>query len=252
MVGEKKIEKPEPVAIGLKSESVAALGEQEVASGKDGVPANSTSSLSLLADATSSTKGETDHGSVGEHGVHHSPTSSYSYFYPGMFPHNGQMNYRPNGRVWNVNDRSKPKDKYNRNGEFEAPTELTRGPRAHNKSAPSDSTGEKIGLKQGSEMLSIFKSYTEKTSLLDDFNFYENRVKSLNSKSSKPATQQMEMYSNGNISNNSGGTKISTDPSSLINLTKNLSLNASPLKSTSVKNPPIANSIPSVSATSAF
>jgi hypothetical protein len=49
-------------------------------------------------------------------------------------------------------------------------------------------------------MLSIFKSYTEKTSLLDDFNFYENRVKSLNSKSSKPATQQMEMYSNGNIS----------------------------------------------------
>jgi hypothetical protein len=49
-------------------------------------------------------------------------------------------------------------------------------------------------------MLNIFKSYTAKTSLLDDFNFYENRVKSLNSKSSKPATPQMEMYSNGNIS----------------------------------------------------
>jgi len=111
---------------------------------------------------------------------------------------------------------------------------------------------QEIGLKQGLEMLNIFKSYTAKTSLLDDFNFYENRVKSLQSKSSKPATPQMEMYSNGNISSNSGGTKRSTDPSSLINLTKNLSLNASPQKSNSVKNPAIANSIPSVSATSAF
>ncbi|XP_062176582.1 YTH domain-containing protein ECT4 isoform X3 [Alnus glutinosa] len=538
MAGEKKIEKPEPVATGLKPESVAELGEQEVASGKDGVPTDSTSSLSSLVDATSSSKGETDHGSVGEHGVYHPPTSCYNYYYPGyngsfsqlddhynlhadgshtgyvqqpvsygseavpcyswdatfvgdvpngttagfvntqcapgsttfaksngfnsmkvngnaaskfsksiphttpirtlnkvphlrsdvskgllkgyhpignlssftyqkqgLFSHNGQMNYRPNGREWNVNDRSKSRDRYNnKNGEFEAPTELTRGPRAHNKSTPSDSTGEKaelgfsicrdeynlqdfqtdyedakfyiiksyseddvhksikynvwsstpngnkkldaafrdaeakacekiskypiflffsvngsgqflgvaemigrvdfdkdmdfwqldkwngffpvkwhiikdvpnpqlrhiilenndnrpvtftrdtqeIGLKQGLEMLNIFKSYTAKTSLLDDFNFYENRVKSLNSKSSKPATPQMEMYSNGNISSNSGGIKRSSDPSSLINLTKNLSLNASPLKSSSVKNPPIANSIPSVSATSAF
>lgn len=54
-----------------------------------------------------------------------------------------------------------------------------------------------IGLKQGLEMLGIFKSYAAKTSLLDDFNFYDNRVKSLLSKSSKPATPQMEMYSSG-------------------------------------------------------
>jgi hypothetical protein len=72
--------------------------------------------------------------------------SSFTYQKQGMFPQNGQINYRPNGRVWNANDKSKPKDKYNRNGEFEAPTELTRGPRAHNKSAPSDSTGEKVDL----------------------------------------------------------------------------------------------------------
>jgi hypothetical protein len=53
------------------------------ASGKDGVPTDSTSSLSSLVDATSSSKGETDHGSVGEHGVYHPPTSCYNYYYPG-------------------------------------------------------------------------------------------------------------------------------------------------------------------------
>lgn len=56
-----------------------------------------------------------------------------------------------------------------------------------------------VGLKQGLEMLSIFKSYTAKSSLLDDFKFYENREKSLRSKSNKPTTPQMEMYSNGDI-----------------------------------------------------
>lgn len=48
-------------------------------------------------------------------------------------------------------------------------------------------------------MLSIFKSYAAKTSLLDDFNFYENRAKSIHSQSSKPSSQQNEMYSNGDI-----------------------------------------------------
>lgn len=36
-------------------------------------------------------------------------------------------------------------------------------------------------------MLNIFKSYSEKTSMLDDFNFYENREKMLKAKrSTKP------------------------------------------------------------------
>lgn len=39
-------------------------------------------------------------------------------------------------------------------------------------------------------MLSIFKSYSAKTALLDDFKFYEDREKSLKaSRSSKPAVQ---------------------------------------------------------------
>ncbi|KAL3651524.1 hypothetical protein CASFOL_004526 [Castilleja foliolosa] len=41
---------------------------------------------------------------------------------------------------------------------------------------------QEIGLKQGLEMLSIFKSYSETTSVLDDFNFYENREKALKAK----------------------------------------------------------------------
>lgn len=57
-----------------------------------------------------------------------------------------------------------------------------------------------IGLKQGLEMLNIFKSYTAKTSLLDDFIFYEDREKSLKAKrSSKPATLKMETYDNNDI-----------------------------------------------------
>lgn len=44
-------------------------------------------------------------------------------------------------------------------------------------------------------MLKIFKNYTAKTSLLDDFNFYETREKSnQGKKSSKPATLQMEIF----------------------------------------------------------
>lgn len=47
-----------------------------------------------------------------------------------------------------------------------------------------------IGLKEGMEMLNIFKSYSEKTSILDDFNFYEKREKLLKTKrSTKPAGQ---------------------------------------------------------------
>ncbi|KAG2704230.1 hypothetical protein I3760_06G175200 [Carya illinoinensis] len=278
--------------------------------------------------------------------------SSFTYQKQGLLPHNGQVNYRPNWRAGNLNDRYKSRDKYNWTGELEALTELTRGPRAHTNSTPLDSSGEKeafgfsvrrdqynlddfqtdyenakfyiiksyseddvhksikydvwsstpngnkkldaafrdaeakatekssrcpiflffsvngsgqfvgvaemvgqvdfnkdmdfwqldkwngffpvkwhiikdvpngqlrhiilenndnrpvtftrdtqeIGLNQGLQMLCIFKSYTAKTSLLDDFKFYESRVKSLHSKSSKPATLQMDMYSNGDFS----------------------------------------------------
>ncbi|KAF5448122.1 hypothetical protein F2P56_028685 [Juglans regia] len=583
MAGEKIIEKPEPGATGLKLESVTDLGELEVASGKDEILSKSTSSIPSLANANSSTKGETDHESVGEQGVYHPPTSCYNYYYPGsngsftqsndsynlhadgshtgvqsengslvyylpgynpytsgtlvgadgqcagqqqyfpssgylqppvsyaseavpcyswdltfvgdlpnvtaagfanakcapgstafaksngfysmktnsnpaskfpkstahaqpirtinkvprvgsdfsrgllkdyhpigkfspftyqkqgLLPHDGQANYRQSGRVWNLNDRYKSSDKYNRNVDFETLIEVTRGPRAYAKTAPlgSSSTNEKeelgfsvrrdrynlqdfqtdyetakfyiiksyseddihksikydvwsstpngnkkldavfrgvegkasekssrcpvflffsvngsgqflgiaemvgqvdfnkdmefwqldkwngffpvkwhiikdvpnsqlrhiilenndnrpvtftrdtqeIGLKQGLEMLSIFKSYAAKTSLLDDFNFYENRAKSIHSQSIKPSSQQNEMYSNGDIPNlktgernievECGGTKRSTDPSCLVNRTKNLSLNDSPQKSNSVKSPSIVNLIPS-------
>lgn len=51
-----------------------------------------------------------------------------------------------------------------------------------------------IGIKQGLEMLKIFKNFTSKTSLLDDFIFYENREKSLRVKrGNKPATLKMEL-----------------------------------------------------------
>ncbi|XP_050378061.1 YTH domain-containing protein ECT3-like isoform X2 [Argentina anserina] len=96
---------------------------------------------------------------------------------------------------------------------------------------------QEIGLKQGLEMLNIFKSYAPKTSLLDDFNFYENREKSLQAKrGSKPATLKIEAYIDGDITHmnaggeefeaDSGGLGMTSDRASLISLTKNLSLNA--------------------------
>ncbi|CAA2998540.1 uncharacterized protein LOC111410731 isoform X2 [Olea europaea var. sylvestris] len=54
---------------------------------------------------------------------------------------------------------------------------------------------QEIGLKQGLEMLSIFKNYSEKTSILEDFNFYENREKLLKAKrNAKPASETRESH----------------------------------------------------------
>ncbi|MED6143141.1 YTH domain-containing protein, variant 2 [Stylosanthes scabra] len=53
---------------------------------------------------------------------------------------------------------------------------------------------QEIGLKQGLEMLNIFKSYSAKTSLLDDFDFYENREKLLNSDKRSKAIGESGQY----------------------------------------------------------
>uniref|UniRef100_A0A2P2K6A3 YTH domain-containing family protein n=2 Tax=Rhizophora mucronata TaxID=61149 RepID=A0A2P2K6A3_RHIMU len=93
---------------------------------------------------------------------------------------------------------------------------------------------QEIFLKQGLQMLTIFKNYSAKTSLLDDFNFYETREKSLRAKkSNKPASLRMEIYENGDFTNHAKAdgkfedewrTKRTANPSSLVNLTKNLFL----------------------------
>ncbi|KAJ6394896.1 hypothetical protein OIU77_023998 [Salix suchowensis] len=117
---------------------------------------------------------------------------------------------------------------------------------------------QEIGLEKGLEMLNIFKSYSAKTSILDDFNFYENREKSSKTKkSNKPATLRMDIFENSDfpkhtaaeeqISEDDSRTKKTTNPSTLINLTKNLSLNGHNQKITSV-NKPIGNSASSVPA----
>ena len=89
---------------------------------------------------------------------------------------------------------------------------------------------QEVGLKQGLEVLNIFKSYSEKSSLFDDFTFYENREKSLQAKRSlKPATLKVEsMYNESDFGKLERKVELETDrAASLINLTKNLSLNSS-------------------------
>ncbi|KAL6545712.1 YT521-B-like domain [Orobanche gracilis] len=100
---------------------------------------------------------------------------------------------------------------------------------------------QEIGLKQGLEMLSIFKNYSERTSVLDDLSFYENREKSLKAKrAAKPASQvnsskdggyKKHFEAKGGIGREQTAKTSKSDPSSLIPLTKKLSINSQPLKS---------------------
>ncbi|KAK1402388.1 YTH domain-containing protein [Heracleum sosnowskyi] len=53
---------------------------------------------------------------------------------------------------------------------------------------------QEIGLQQGLKMLKIFKSYSGVTSMLDDFNFYENREQSLREKRNNMRAPQKEMF----------------------------------------------------------
>lgn len=56
-------------------------------------------------------------------------------------------------------------------------------------------------------MLSIFKNYSAKTCVLDDFNFYEDREKALKAKRGVVSVSQPNSFSNGDyevsLSNNS-------------------------------------------------
>ncbi|CAI0439491.1 unnamed protein product [Linum tenue] len=114
---------------------------------------------------------------------------------------------------------------------------------------------QEILMKQGLEMLSIFKSYSPKSSLLEDFTFYETREKSVNAKkNSKATTGEAETLENGDIAKDAktGEERAEDDtktgkgansPSSLADLTKNLSLNGCSLKENSVMKP-IENGLP--------
>ncbi|KAI9177162.1 hypothetical protein LWI28_011813 [Acer negundo] len=88
MAGEKNIEKDETVATGLKSDPISKSAEHDVASGKDGVPSDSTPSMASPVSATPSMKGEIEKESVGEHGAYNPPNGCYNYYYPG---YNGSL-----------------------------------------------------------------------------------------------------------------------------------------------------------------
>ncbi|KAF1882439.1 hypothetical protein Lal_00039087 [Lupinus albus] len=106
---------------------------------------------------------------------------------------------------------------------------------------------QEIPLKQGVEMLKIFKGYSGKKSLMDDFNFYENREKEFREKrekelrekkSAKHTRAEHELYGNDNYhksvrgrdkretrSSGSSSNQAAAAAADLINLTNNLSLN---------------------------
>jgi len=49
-----------------------------------------------------------------------------------------------------------------------------------------------VKFPQGTEMLNIFKNFSCKTSILDDFDFYENRQKVMQDRRSKPLTTSFD------------------------------------------------------------
>ncbi|XP_008793127.2 YTH domain-containing protein ECT4-like isoform X2 [Phoenix dactylifera] len=57
-----------------------------------------------------------------------------------------------------------------------------------NKPVTNSRDTQEVKFPQGTEMLNIFNSYSSKTSILDDFGFYENRQKAMQEKRSKPPT----------------------------------------------------------------
>ncbi|KAJ0237652.1 Evolutionarily conserved C-terminal region 11 [Hirschfeldia incana] len=91
-----------------------------------------------------------------------------------------------------------------------------------------------IKLKEGLQMLSIFKKFSAVTSLLDDMDFYEEREKSLRlKKEHKPATLRMDLSKERNYDYENGGNRRmnqdrgynwSRTQQSLVNQTRNLSI----------------------------
>ncbi|KAI3964498.1 hypothetical protein MKW92_005008 [Papaver armeniacum] len=57
-----------------------------------------------------------------------------------------------------------------------------------NKPVTNSRDTQEVRFPQGTEMLNIFKSYTSKTSILDDFTFYESRQKAMQEKRIRPST----------------------------------------------------------------
>ncbi|KAL5979355.1 YTH domain-containing protein [Asimina triloba] len=65
-----------------------------------------------------------------------------------------------------------------------------------NKPVTNSRDTQEVKFPQGSEMLNIFKSYTAKTSILDDFGFYESRQKAMQEKRMRPLvlhSQQLQV-----------------------------------------------------------
>ncbi|XP_010918049.1 uncharacterized protein [Elaeis guineensis] len=60
-----------------------------------------------------------------------------------------------------------------------------------NKPVTNSRDTQEVKFPQGTEMLNIFKSYASKTSILDDFGFYENRQKVMQEKRNKQPTPNL-------------------------------------------------------------
>ncbi|KAK1286906.1 hypothetical protein QJS10_CPB20g01797 [Acorus calamus] len=63
-----------------------------------------------------------------------------------------------------------------------------------NKPVTNSRDTQEVKFLQGAEMLNVFKKYSSKTSILDDFGFYENRQKALQEKKIRPFAPRVEYF----------------------------------------------------------
>ncbi|KAK1302013.1 hypothetical protein QJS10_CPB12g00864 [Acorus calamus] len=61
-----------------------------------------------------------------------------------------------------------------------------------NKPVTNSRDTQEVKFPQGAEILCLFKNYISKTSILDDFGFYENRQKAMQEKMIKPSTPRVD------------------------------------------------------------
>ncbi|XP_010260823.1 PREDICTED: uncharacterized protein LOC104599801 isoform X2 [Nelumbo nucifera] len=65
-----------------------------------------------------------------------------------------------------------------------------------NKPVTNSRDTQEVKFAQGIEMLNIFKNYSSKTSILDDFAFYESRQKAMQDKRIRPSTPRLDHVQN--------------------------------------------------------
>ncbi|GER41482.1 evolutionarily conserved C-terminal region 2 [Striga asiatica] len=186
------------------------------------------------------------------------PTSKFSSFAnrnPGAFMQYCPVNYQSNSRTWNNNYKYKSRETFGRNSGFEALTELTRGPRSEAKNNSSEFGAEaeraienneynlqEFQIEYNNAKFFVIKSYSEddvhKCMKYDVWSSTPNGNKKLDAAFRDAEAKTSEtgvkcpvfLFFSKDLEDQTAKT-TQADQTSLVSLTKNLSISPQPFKS---------------------